>query len=525
MRVCLVSATTALATPAFPVLGFLYLTARITLPDAQLRRAMEGRWGGLVSFAAWTLLPNLYGGAAASLLLPFAIGNAVVAGAAYGAADVVLAAVGGGVGGGTSGKNLAIRIMGAPYLLGSGVGATVGYVAPHHLYGPMLETMYGMDGMSSSIHHIVNLPYVTSTCVVTGAVAGMVLHPLLYYPVHGVPGWHWGTLSGTAFAAVFASSFYVYRGREDARLPLPEGCYVDPSTREVVDSILRYDVAQREVRTYSLHGGEFVGPRDRCMEGRRIAEACRSYSAGKADWANTKIWGGGSNDDKWGGGSNGKFGWNVRGAARDGSERAVFDDRVLAFVYNYWDAGTRARYPERVVTIKTEAELQRTQDSAAWTDAAAVCIILQNEKGYDANTMKVLTIIEDLNSSNGGQQLFSYKVKQFKDVSTAIELLMMMKRSNQAESNDVSVEALERFVRKRFPDLTLYSADELYPGMSVESQLRVADWKGSGLSNALDRWKSVQEMETQRIWKNRRFFLVVSGILLSVAGSMLCGTM
>ena len=65
-------------------------------------------------FMAWTLLPNFYGGAAASLLLPFALVNSVVAGAAYGAADVVVAAVGVGVGGGTSGNNLAIRMMDAP---------------------------------------------------------------------------------------------------------------------------------------------------------------------------------------------------------------------------------------------------------------------------------------------------------------------------------------------------------------------------------------------------------------------------
>ena len=58
---------------------------------------MEGRWGG-----------------PASLLLPFALVNSVVAGAAYGAADVVVAAVGVGVGGGTSGNNLAIRMMDAP---------------------------------------------------------------------------------------------------------------------------------------------------------------------------------------------------------------------------------------------------------------------------------------------------------------------------------------------------------------------------------------------------------------------------
>jgi len=70
---------------------------------------------------------------------------------------------------------------------------------------------------------------------------------------------------------------------------------------------------------------------------------------------------------------------------------------------------------EGVMMIKTEAELQRTQDSVAWTDAAVVCIILQNKKGYDVNMMKVLTIIKDLNSSNRGQQLILNKVKQLKE--------------------------------------------------------------------------------------------------------------
>ena len=134
--------------------------------------------------------------------------------------------------------------------------------------------------MSSSIRPIVNLPYVTCVCVVTGAIAGMILHPLLYYPVNGIPGRHWGTLSGAAFVEVLASLLYVYHGREDARLPLTTGSYVNPSARDrdVVDSLLRYDISREEVRTYSLHKGEFIGPPDRCMEGRLIAEACRSYS-------------------------------------------------------------------------------------------------------------------------------------------------------------------------------------------------------------------------------------------------------
>ena len=86
-----------------------------------------------------------------------------------------------------------------------------------------------------------------------GAIAGMLLHPLRYYPVNGIPGWHWGTLSGAVFAAVLASLLYFYCGQEDAHLLLPTGSYINPSMRHVIDSILRYDKSWEEVRMYSLH--------------------------------------------------------------------------------------------------------------------------------------------------------------------------------------------------------------------------------------------------------------------------------
>ncbi|KAL3763221.1 hypothetical protein ACHAW5_005181 [Stephanodiscus triporus] len=348
--------------------------------------------------------------------------------------------------------------------------------------------------MSSSMGILMAMPYVAEVCVVTGAVAGMLLHPLLYYPIRGVPGWHWAYLSGTALLAVVASSFYVYRGREDARLPAPAGSFVEPSRREIVDSILRYDRASGEVRTYSLYRQGFVGPADKCMEGRRIAAACRSYSAK--------------------------------------SGNAVFDDRVLAFVYNYWDVDTKVRYPERIVNIKAEEDLQLTQNSAASTDAL-VAFILRNERfdvdrtstGSDSShdgggdgdgTAKVLTVINDLNSLSKGRNL-TYRARQFEDVYAAVELLMIMKQSNLSELKDVSVETLERFVLKSFPELILYSADEQYRGISVESQLRIANWKSPELNHAIEKWKSVQERETRRIWTNRSLF-VVSGILLSIAG-------
>lgn len=480
----------------------MYVVGRVTLPDAQLRRAVEGRWGTILSFATWTMLPTLYGGTVASLILPFAVGNAIVAGTIYGVADIAI--------GGPSSPNESFnKIRSTPYIFGSGIGATVGYVAPHYLYGPLLEQMYGMDDMSSLMHHMLSLPYITSTSLVTGALAGMLLHPLLYYPVHGIPGYHWKQFSGVALATSVAALFYVYRGREDAKLPIPEGSCIEPSQREIVDSILRYDVSCGEVRTYSLYKGKYVGTPEKYIEGRSIAEACRSYS-GKSKLGNwgvldESMWG------KWG------AGWR-------GTERVVFDDRILAFVYNYWDANTKARYPENIVNIKSVAVLQNTQNSVATTDLI-VASILQNQS-FDADQMmKVLTIIDNLISENNkGRKLTPYQFKQLKEVSSAIELLMLMKQSNQLDVNDELVETLEKFVWNRYPELSLYSADELYRDISVESQLRIANWNGQGLSDALDKWKSVQEYETRRI-RMRRSLFVVSGILLSIAGSMIRGNM
>ena len=134
-RIALVSSATALATPAFPALGFLYAIIRVTIPDPNLRKVMEGRWGTVLSFTTWTLLPKLYHGAIASLIFPCAIGNALVAGCAYGCLDVIS--------GGPKGSNAAL--LQKPWI-GTGIGATVGFVAPSNVYGPMFEVMYGLDG-------------------------------------------------------------------------------------------------------------------------------------------------------------------------------------------------------------------------------------------------------------------------------------------------------------------------------------------------------------------------------------------
>ena len=59
-------------------------------------------------------------------------------------------------------------------------------------------------------------------------------------------------------ATSVAAFLYVYRGREVAKLPIPEGSYIEPTQREIVDLILRYDVSCGEVRTYSLYKGVYI---------------------------------------------------------------------------------------------------------------------------------------------------------------------------------------------------------------------------------------------------------------------------
>ena len=111
IRVALVSATTALATPVFPAIGFVNLFLRVVLPEAKLRATISTSIGSVLSFATWTLIPAFYNVAPA--ILPCAVGNGVVAGATYGVIDAVS-------GGPTS------RILQRNPLVAGGIGAITG---------------------------------------------------------------------------------------------------------------------------------------------------------------------------------------------------------------------------------------------------------------------------------------------------------------------------------------------------------------------------------------------------------------
>ncbi|KAL9180311.1 hypothetical protein ACHAXT_008281 [Thalassiosira profunda] len=375
------------------------------------------------------------------------------------------------------------KVLQTPWITGSGIGATVGYVAPNYVYGPVMENLYALDGMTQSMQHVMSFPYATEVSVATGAVAGLLLHPLLYFPMNGVAGMRWEYFSGAALAAVSSALFYVYYGREDAGLPVPQGSFISPSEMALVDSIVRYNNTSREIETYSLKEEAFIGSPEKCAEGRKIAEASRSFS--------------------------------------EAGKKAVFDDRLLAFVYNYWDAGTKDKYPQYVVNVRSAQELERVQNSMAVTDASGALVLDESASTGTRDAVKILSTLEELSESTSkrSERQLLRTATDLNDVCVAIEFLMAAKQSRPTRQNG-DVTTAEQFVRSRFPELTLYASDERYKDASVESQLKQANWKGPKLDDATKRWMHVHEEERRRTWKNRALF-AATGLLLSIAGAML----
>ena len=515
IRIALVSSTTALATPSFPALGFLYALLRLTVSDATLRKSMESKWGTILSFTTWTILPTLYSGNVVSLLLPCALGNALIAGSLYGTLDLLC-------GGPTTNNTNMSKILSTPYITGSGIGATTGYIAPNYIYGPIYENLYGMENMSNSIQYIMSYPFVTEVSVATSAVAGLILHPLLYYPMHGIRGYNWRYFSGLTLGAITSLLFYVYHGlgKNDVGLPARMGSYIDPTNIDLVNSIIRYDNSTGHVGLYSLSSQQFIINDDTSLDNDdecillkqqqqqyKIINDCNSYS-------------------------------------KMGNNKVIFNDRTLAFVYNYWDTSIQDKYPESIVTIPTENELQNVQYSMMMNDVVVASILSSQGEGSKRSdssgteqtdssnkdiVMKIVTSINSLNNDNSKKIQPASSFQQLDNVIIAIELLMTINEQQQ-QSSDREDEAtnemiqmkhsLERYIKQYYPQLTLYTCNEQYINESVESQLSIGKWKAPEYTKAYDRWKDVHEKERRRTWRNRSF-VVVTGIFLSVAASIL----
>lgn len=116
VRGSLVGATTALLTPLFPIIGFNQLVFRFVSPAGRV--AIHGGTS-MLYFSAMVLAPDAF--FYAPVLLPFAIGNGVVASAAYVVAE--------GVAGGPAA--LAAMKIGPVPVAGPLIGAATALLAPN----------------------------------------------------------------------------------------------------------------------------------------------------------------------------------------------------------------------------------------------------------------------------------------------------------------------------------------------------------------------------------------------------------
>jgi len=78
------------------------------------------------------------------------------------------------------------KILRNPLIAGGGIGATTGLIAPY-FYGTISESLYQTEGLSDSFNYILsNVPLFTQISCTTGFAAGVMMYPILHYPIYGI---------------------------------------------------------------------------------------------------------------------------------------------------------------------------------------------------------------------------------------------------------------------------------------------------------------------------------------------------
>lgn len=510
------SSSTALCTHVFPTIGFKKLHARFTIPDPNLRAKFNASLGTIFNIAFYYILP--FGIEYSPLLLPFAIGNGIVAGGAYAILDTASRSIPPALSSSID-PSRGQMLMQNPLVAGGGIGATTGLIAPH-LYGSICETLYGVEGLSNSCSALINsFPFFLQISATTGFAAGVMMYPILHYPIHGIQNVKWQGFSGVLLLASSMTVYYMYRpeGMQD-NLVCPDGAFVDRSLVPLLSAIVRYRVSEGKFGAYSMEGGEWLGEPGLKDKGQMIADGVRRYHA--------PGWWDGSNDG--GGGKN-----------------YTFDNQILAFYCSWCDRGLGEKHKDRLVHVLDVKELQAYEDSMFRTDWAVKGIIEMKAGSpialhkHEEDESRIENINDDTMREKI-QQMKAYgsamsdreckrRVESIEATSVAVQLLMTIRQIdsahdsgsdsiiNAANNTPIVVADLEGIVRKRAPGILLYKTEEAKKGVkgqSVESQLEASRWKAPALDDALAKWQTLQGTERGR--KIRNGLLITSGILASL---------
>lgn len=244
VRAALVATTTAIGTPAFPVVGFINFAFRYIVFDRQSRQVLLGATtiGGAmwltVKIASCDLLPWVY--SYSQLFLPFAMVNGVLAGAAYVSLDLAFG----------------LSVVSSSAWSGAAMGAFVGAVGPlSGLYDVAFEWCWD-TGPLNIWDKLLNNSIVLPIATTTGAAVGALIHPLLYYPITGIPGVSWFQFSAPILAVGTALIIHLYKQDSTSyTYALPEASYLTDTERQNMTLVPRYHVKSLESRDWSADTG------------------------------------------------------------------------------------------------------------------------------------------------------------------------------------------------------------------------------------------------------------------------------
>ena len=499
VRTALVATTTAIGTPAFPVIGAVNFALRWVVWDSNTRYAVLGATtvlGGmatLLTMAANDWMPFVY--SYSQLFLPFAMVNGALAGTAYAALDAAL---------GTA------AIVRKPWA-GAALGALVGFVGPvSSLYDKAFQWLYDVPEVDGVFTAFLSNGFILPISITTGLGVGFILHPLLYFPIVGIPSVHWATFSAPFLAGATLFMAYLYHGDYFDDDIFPPETYLTTEERQHLMLVQRFRADRLEAQDWAQGIG--YKPVGSGIQARSSVEkklqAVQTNSNRRTDM--------------------------------------VFDSRRKAWLHyttNGWIGENMA-----VRSVPTEQEIKQCSSRLLLGDGATSFVLLFHQGGRPHNNKQssngnkkdiglatvregLLRLAERLQNSsssrNPGRDEDNHRAKRTVDqielVSCGIAILFAERfkdkklntsnsTTNSASTNpqqltrERKLEKLERGIRRIAPGILLYRQDEGdgFEGCSVESQLEEFGWDGSLLKEPLKKdlwlkWKAGYDNKQRQV--------------------------
>jgi len=481
VRATLVATATALGTPAFPVIGFVNFGLRYLVWDHATRSAILGATsilgacGTLVSIAAFDLMPVAY--SYGQLFLPFALVNGSLAGTAYVVLDL----------------GLGPAKVASSVFSGAAIGAFVGFMGPASgLYDQAFTWIYEMetDGWFS---YLLSNGFMLLISVTTGAAAGLAFHPLLYYPIVGISGWHWTKFSAPILAGGTALLLHLYfSDYYDARIFPPE-TYLETDEKQFLHLVSRFHAQNLQVQDW----GNSVG-----FQPSGTGLQARDSVSSKLEAA--------------------KLGNNTR-------TDKVFFSRRTAWLHYVTNGAFGDGYAIETIPVQTEIN----QESQKYISSDGAVAFLLHSNQHENVRERLIPLVNDLQTSRlrykQDTQRAKRTVKRIEVASYGIALLLSSRLDNQnGDGKDAEdrrrerqLKKLERSIRQLVPGIILYESEERegMKGASVEAQLQEFGWKSmEGKKDKqihLQKWKAgfkefeSAELSSQLTWAITGLSMVV----------------